>query len=91
MEDALAKFCFSLAVVGGFAGAGKTFWDYLMGKADEYKKQMKKFVVFLIFISAVPMLTNLIPEVMGNLQTPAEKVTTSVTNGVSDMIVGMFE
>jgi hypothetical protein len=91
MEESLAKFCLTLALAGGFVGAGKMSWDYFTAKGDEYKKQMKKFVVFLVFISAVPMLTNLVPDVMGNLQTPAEKVTTSVTNGVSNMIVGMFE
>lgn len=91
MEESLAKFCLTLALCSGFVGAGKMSWDYLTAKGDEYKKQMKKWVVFLVFISLVPMLTNLVPNAMGNLQNPAERVTTSVTNGVADIIVGMFE
>jgi hypothetical protein len=42
MEESLAKFCLTLAVVGGFVGDWKIAWDYLTGKADEYKKTDEK-------------------------------------------------
>jgi hypothetical protein len=89
MEELLGKVCFNFTLLGGVVGAVKFFWEYAVGKGEEYKKQIKKVCVFLVFISAIPILTHLIPNVMGDLQDPAEKTIRSVVNGGANMISEM--
>jgi hypothetical protein len=91
MENMLAKVCFNLTIAGGIVGAFKFFWMYAFVKGEEYKKQINKICIFIVFISAIPILVYLIPNVMGDLQNPVEKIFRSVVTGGANMIAEMSE